>query len=96
MGGLTTPRDPKEFLQQAKSNLAAEQLFQASICNIFCMRKATYITDGFRMRAGPLGPLNALKTKIQFLLYMFPTILVFILFRNPWGYSSMVPQRGHI
>ena len=30
------------------------------------MRETVYISYGFQMRAGPLGPLNALNTKIFF------------------------------
>ena len=47
------------------------------------MRKATYISDGFRMRAGPLGPENALKTNIYFLL--FSKYLFFKVWAEPLG-----------
>ena len=60
--------------------------FFLRICNIFCMRETVYISYGFRMRADPLGPQNALKTKIY--LWAFPPNL-FLFF---WGaLGAMVP-----
>ena len=50
--GLSTPRAPKDLC----TRLVAKLAFWARICTIFCMRGATYISDGFRMRAGSLGP----------------------------------------
>ena len=57
------------------------------------MREAVTISNVSRMRAGPLGPYNALKTKICFEAF-FPKN-VFILFESPWGYGYLVPQWGH-
>ena len=50
------------------------------------MRETVYISDGFRMCAGTLCPLNALKTKICF--WVFSNILL-LLFLGALG--SMVP-----
>ena len=83
----------KKRRNKANSKLVTKYAFFTRICIIFCMCKAVYISNGFRMRAGPLKPLNALKTKICF--GAFSTNSVFILFRSPWGYGCMVPQWGH-
>ena len=57
--GGSQRREPKELLQKSKTcKLVAKQAFQARIGTIFCMREATYISDGFRMRAGPSRPLK--------------------------------------
>ena len=37
-------------------NLFAKHAFRARICSILCMREATFISHGFRMRAGPPRP----------------------------------------
>ena len=53
--GLPTQRAPQELFQK-ELNLIAKQAFRVRICTMSCMREATYISNGFRMRAGPLGP----------------------------------------
>ena len=55
--GALIAESPKDFLQKkTKCNLVAKRAFWARICTISCMRKVTYISDGFRMRAGPPSP----------------------------------------
>ena len=48
--GLSTPRAPKYY---SKNKMVAKSVFFLQICTIFCMRETVYISDGFRMRAGP-------------------------------------------
>ena len=58
------------------------------------MREAVYISNVSRMRAGSLGPLNALKTKNYFGAFSPQTF--FILLGSPWGCCYLVPQWGHL
>ena len=51
------------------------------------MREPVYISNVFRMRASPLGPKNALKTKIYFGAFLYLVLLL----GSPWGYGYMVP-----
>ena len=55
--GLSTPRAPKEmFGKKSKMCKVVKQTFRARIWTIFCMPEATYISGGFRMLRGRLGP----------------------------------------
>ena len=63
------------------------------ICTIFCMREATYISYGYRMRAGPQALKTPSKLKSPF-RHLSPKF-VFIILGSPWGYGSMVSQWGH-
>ena len=55
--GLSTQRAPKELFQKIpQSKLVVKYAFVLRICTMFCMREATYISDGFHMRTGTLGP----------------------------------------
>ena len=54
--GAFNAESPKRIVttkKKGKCNFVAKQAFRARICTIFCMREAIYISDGFRMRAGP-------------------------------------------
>ena len=56
------------------------------------MREAVYISYGSHMRAGPLGPENALK-KLRCTLGKFSNKENIL--GSPWGDGSMMPQWGH-
>ena len=93
--GLSTPRAPKYlFPKLQKSNLVTKSMFFLRIYTIFCMSEAVTISNGSRILPCPLGPLNALKTKIYFWAHSPP--LFFILLESPWGYRSLVPPWGHV
>ena len=55
MGALNAESPPNNFATIFK-NMGAKQALQPRIRTIFCMRKTTYISNEFRMRAGPLSP----------------------------------------
>ena len=46
--------------------MISKQAFRARVCTIFCMREATYISDGFRMRAGPWALKTPSKPRLVF------------------------------
>ena len=55
--GLSTPWAPKELFEKFKKvSWSRNECLFLTICTIFCMREAVYISNDLRMRAGPLGP----------------------------------------
>ena len=56
--GALNAESPKIIVakQNKQINLVAKQASGAQIYTTFCMRETTHISDGFRMRDGPLGP----------------------------------------
>ena len=56
VGALNTESPQQTFFKTVKKHKLVTKNIFLRICTIFCMREATYISDDFRMRAGPLGP----------------------------------------
>ena len=83
--GALDAESPKSKKQQWTKCFGHEIcVFFFPICTIFCMREAVYISHGSRILPSPLGPLNALKTK----LFLF-------FWGSPLGYGSLEPQWDH-
>ena len=94
--GAINAESPKRTFSTKKErriNWSRKRCFFLKICTISCMSEAVTISNGSRILPAPLGPLNALKTKICFLA--FTPQFLFIFLERPWGYRSLVPPRGH-
>ena len=73
---------PQKTSKKKKVSWSRNTYFVLRICTILCMRDAVAISSVSRILPSPLGPLNALKTKIR--RGIFPTF-VFHLFWEPLG-----------
>ena len=101
-GGLVWPhrggsqrREPQKnvFTNFKKVSWSQNGRFSLRIYTIFCMRGAVYISDGSRMRAGPLRPLTN-PSDLDLFWGIFRKLELFY-FGSPWGYGSLVLQWGH-
>ena len=71
------------FLSFHESNLGIKHTLRPWICTIFCMSKATYISNGFRMLWDRLVAQNTLKT-----LFYFSYLFIFFIFFDFYKRSS--------
>ena len=65
-GGSQRRGPQKNFSKSRKNKMVEKCVFFLRSCTIFCMSEAVTISNGSRILPCPLGPQNALKTKIHF------------------------------
>ena len=74
-GALNTESPKRTFPQISKKQFGHEIYVFLRICTMFCTSEAVTISNGSRIFLCPLGPQNALKTKIYF-WHFFQTLFV--------------------